>query len=230
VCFCVSLTATAQQLFIVKGVIFKKNSPERISQARIMNLKSRTTATSDELGSFRIQAAKGDTIEIKKPDYSTEKRVITDETDLSINLQPIITLNQVNIKDVSKKEELQFTMDQYKRNGQYYTLHPSAWSVMSSPLTGLYELFGKAPANAKRFQAYSKEEMERVAINKRYNRALVKKITDIPEGEMDAFMLAFTPSYEAIREWSDYDIIKYIQKSYEYFQLNKDRLKIQKLY
>jgi hypothetical protein len=103
-------------------------------------------------------------------------------------------------------------------------------SVLNSPLTGLYELFGKAPAQARRFRQFTKEDQERSAIAKRYNRQIVQQITKMPDTEVTDFMLAFTPSYEDIKIWSDYDIISYIKKSYQYFIHHKDALKIQKLY
>ena len=52
----------------------------------------------------------------------------------------------------------------------------------------------------------------------------------MPDSDLDSFMLAFTPSYEDIQVWSDYDIITYIKRSYAYFRDNRDRLIIKKLY
>ncbi len=145
-------------------------------------------------------------------------------------MQPVIHLDQVTIKDLSKKQMLNDVMDDYKRKGQYSSLKPSVGSVLSSPLTGIYELFGKGPEQARKFQKYTKEEMERVEVAKRYNRPLVKKITNMPDEDIEDFMLNFTPNVEDIRIWTDYDIIKYVQRSYDYFKNNKGTLKLQKLY
>jgi hypothetical protein len=215
-CVCLSLGASAQKLFPVKGITIRKATTERVPQVIVTNQRTKTIAMSDELGVFTIEAAMEDTLLFKKTDYTPQTMVVFSTLDMSVYLQPVIILKEVTVKDISKKQELENTMNDYKRTGQYYTLNPSAWSVMSSPLTGLYELF--------------KEELEREAIAKRYNRRLVKQVTNIPDSDLDAFMLAFTPSYEDIKIWSDYDIITYIKKSYEYFQNNKDKLKVEKLY
>jgi hypothetical protein len=150
--------------------------------------------------------------------------------DQTIYMQPVIHLNEVTIKETSRQQELSDALDNYKKKGQYYSLNPSVGSVITSPISGLYELFGKGPAQARKFQKYSKEEMERIEISKRYNKPLVKKVTQISDEDLENFMKAFTPNVEDIRIWSDYDIVNYIKKSYAYFLDNKEHLKLEKLY
>jgi hypothetical protein len=72
--------------------------------------------------------------------------------------------------------------------------------------------------------------LEQVEIEKRYNRSVIKKVINIPDEDLTAFMMAFTPSYDQIKVWADYDIIKYVQDSYAYFVKNKEALQPQKLY
>ncbi|MCC8426901.1 hypothetical protein LJ658_18195 [Mucilaginibacter sp. UR6-11] len=212
-------------------MIFKKNSPVTISYATISNLNKKVPdATSDELGSFRIEAAMGDTLLFKKADYTPQFIVVQNYSPQSIYMQPVIHLNEVSVKDISKRQELNNALDDYKKKGQYYTLNPSIMSVISSPLSGLYELFGKGPSQARKFQKYSKEEMERIEIARRYNKPLVKQITQMPDTDLEDFMLNFTPNVEDIRIWTDYDIIDYIKRSYAYFVKNKGSMKLQKLY
>jgi hypothetical protein len=231
-CFCLALSASAQQLFTVKGIIFRKNTPITVSQAVVSNLSRKNIAAtmSDDLGDFHIQAEMGDTLLFKKTDYAVQTMVVQSHVDLSVYLQPVIHLNEVNIKDISKAREMSNVLDDYKKKGQYYTLKPSALSMATSPLTGLYELFGKGSAEARKFRQYSIDEQERTAVRKRYTKKLVQQVTNMPENEVADFMLAFTPSYEDIKGWNDYDIINYIKRSFGYFQNNKNSLKIQKLY
>jgi hypothetical protein len=58
-------------------------------------------------------------------------------------MQPVIHLDQVTIKDLSKKQMLNDVMGDYKRKGQYSSLKPSVGSVLSSPITGLYEFLAR---------------------------------------------------------------------------------------
>jgi len=185
----------------------------------------------DDLGDFTIQAAIGDTLLFKKTDYASQTITVKNKDDVPVYMQPVIVLNQVDIKDISRKQEFNDVLNDYKRTGQFYTLDPSVLSMLNSPITGLYELFGKSPAEARRFRKYIAEETEQEAINKRYNKTLVKQVLkDISDSDLNAFMLAFTPSYEDIKAWSDYDIIAYIKRSYEFFVNNRDHMKIEKLY
>jgi len=230
-CLCVAYSGYAQQLAVVKGVVFKKNTPTTISFVTITNLNHKMPdVQSDELGSFHIEAALGDTLLFKKPDYSPQYIVVQTFVSQSVYMQPVIHLDQVNIKDVSKKQEINDALDNYKKKGQYYSLNPSVMSVLSSPISGLYDLFGKAPAQARKFRKYTQEELERIEISKRYNKALVKQVTKMPDEDLESFMLSFTPNVEDIRIWSDYDIIDYIKRSYNYFVKNKESLKVEKLY
>lgn len=228
---CFMHSASAQQLAFFKGVVFKKNSPVTIAFASVKNLsrKNFEEVLTDDVGSFRIQAALGDTLLFKKADYSPQIIVLQSYSPLSVYMQAIIHLNQVTINETSKQKELSDALENYKKKGQFYTLDPSVLSVLASPLSGLYALFGKAPSQARRFQRYSKEELERIEVARRYNKTVVKNITNMPDSDLEDFMYNFTPNVEDIRVWTDYDIISYIKRSYAYFKENRDSYKLQKL-
>jgi len=229
--FCFACGASAQELAYFKGVIFKKNSPVTIAFTSVSNLSRKNIAEvfSDDLGAFRIQAALGDTLLFKKADYTPQIIVLQSYSTLSVYMAAVIHLNQVTVKEASKQKELYDALDNYKKKGQYYSLDPSVMSVLTSPLTGLYELFGKAPAQARKFQKYSKEEMDRLEVARRYNKTIVKNITNMPDADLEDFMFNFTPNVEDIRVWTDYDIISYIKRCYAYFKENRNDYKVQKL-
>jgi hypothetical protein len=227
---CLQNFANAQQ--VLKGVIFKKDASERISQALITDLKSQVVMMSDELGGFGIKAAPGDTLLVTKNMFTPQKIVVINADDLAIYMQPVRELKEVTIKDQTKKQELNEVMGQYRSQGTFYNGHsPPAWAFINSPLTGLYELFGKTPGEARRFEAFSKKELETNEVNRRYTKELVKNVTKLPDEEIDKFMNTFTPSFEDLKEWNDYQLITYIKKSLAYYQKHKaDASKLQKLY
>ncbi|MFD0750871.1 hypothetical protein ACFQZS_12015 [Mucilaginibacter calamicampi] len=225
-----SSNAVAQKLLNITGVTFQKASQSRVSQVVINNSTRKTLSKSDDLGVFRIQAAVGDTLFFTKNQYTTQALVVLNDNLLSVYLQPIVTLDEVNITDKSTRQELASALSEYRKKTPFSSLHPGVAASIFSPISGISNLFGKTANRARRFEAYSKRELEQVEIEKRYNKAVIKKIVDIPDEDMTAFMMAFTPSYDQIRVWADYDIIKYVQTSYAYFQKNKESLKPQKLY
>ena len=59
VCCCLCLKALGQQVFDIKGVIFKKPGTERASQIVIKNLKSNNVTVSNDLGGFMVDYAGG---------------------------------------------------------------------------------------------------------------------------------------------------------------------------
>ena len=229
-CCCITLCATAQQLFTVGGIVYKKNYTDRIAQINVTNINRKTAASTDNFGVFHIQVAKGDTLLFKKTDYTTQFFVISGTYDINIYMQPVYMLNEVTVKEQSKRQELADVMSQYRKEGTFANGKPKALSFLASPLTGMYELFGKTPNRARHFKEYSKDELEHIEISKKYNKGVVKQITNMPDEELEPFMNAFTPSYQDIIAWNDYDIINYVRKSYEYYKNNKGQLQLQKLY
>ena len=59
-----------------------------------------------------------------------------------------------------------------------------------------------------------------------------KSVTKLPDDEVPKFMQTFTPSFDDLKGWNEYQLIMYIKKSLAYYQKNKDKpqTKLQKLY
>ncbi|HEY9002127.1 MAG TPA: hypothetical protein VIM89_12295 [Mucilaginibacter sp.] len=224
----------AQQTLTIKGIIFKKSTPDRISQAVVTDLKTQTVMMSDELGGFGIKTAIGDTLEITKTGYTPQRITITSNDDLVVYMQPVVELNQVTIKSQSKQQELSEVMKEYRSQGIYNDGKSLPfWQFVNSPITAFYNLFGKTPAQARRFAEYAKNEQEASVVDKRYTKELVKSVTKMSsDDEVDKFMVAYRPSYQDMKEWNDYQLIQFIKKSYNYYLKTKDRpeARLQKLY
>lgn len=224
---CIAMHANAQQLLSISGTIYKKNYSERVAEATVTNISKKLLASSNNVGVFHIKAALGDTLLFQKKEFSSQTFVVSGAYDINIYMQPIIVLQDVIIREKTRKQELEETQDQYRKQGIFANgKKPKALSMLGSPLTGMYELFGKGPKQARHFAEYSKHELEQIEINKKYNKAAIKKLTPLPDEEIEDFMNYFSPSYAAVKEWNDYDLINYIRTSYEYYSKNKGALKL----
>ena len=229
-------SAGAQQLLNIKGIIFKKSSSDRISQAVITDMKSQVVMMSDELGGFTIKASAGDTLLITKNSYTPQKIVVTNANDIAIYMQPVIQLGEVTIKGQTTRQELNGVVNTYRAKGLYFDGKPPIWAFINpfggSPITAFYELFSKDAANERRFIKFSKNEMEAVEVDRRYTKDLVKSITKMDDDDAQKFMITFRPSYEDMKEWNDYQLITYIKKSFAYYKKHKDQTETQpqKLY
>lgn len=227
---CFTLCVHAQQLFTIGGTVYKKNYTDKIAQVQVTNISKKLNTITDNFGVFHIQVAKGDTLLFRKPDFTPEYFVISGAYDINVYMQPVYVLNEVTVKEQSKKQELNDVLNQYRKQGTYADGKPKALSFLASPITGMYELFGKNPGRARRFKEYSRNELEHLEISKKYNKSVIKKLTNLPDNEIEDFMNAFSPSYEIVKDWNEYDVITYINNSFKYFQENKANMKLQRLY
>jgi hypothetical protein len=228
---CVGNAVFAQQAITIKGIIFMKSSTERVSQALINDLNNKNIMMSDDLGMFSIVTAIGDTLLITKKEYTPVKVTVISKDDLSLYLQPVVELNQVTIKGETKKQELNDVMKQYGSQGIFNDGKSLPfWTALNSPITELYNLFGKTPGEARRFAAESKAELEGDAVRKKYTKDLVKTVTKLPDDEVLKFMDFYTPSYQDITQWNDYQLITAIKKNFAYYQRRKSQPQLQKLY
>lgn len=224
------LRAKAQEMFAVKGVISRTVSVVRIAQVQITNMRTREIGMSDDLGWFSIKAAVGDTLLFSKMNFTDQRVVITAKGDIPVYMQPVIQLDQVTIKGQTKKQELKEVMGDYRKQGIYYDGKPPVLSFLTSPLTGIYELFGKGPGQARRFAAFSKEELKYAEVRRRYNVAVVMRVNNITDTAVaKGFMDYYTPSYEDLKEWNDYELIRQIKKSYDYYDKSEDKKKLEQL-
>jgi len=229
-CFSIGLQAySQQQVFTLKGVVSKKATGDRVPQVLIKNLRSHDIMMSDELGWFSVKAAIGDTLVFSKNDYTEQKIAVTGTGDIPVYMQPMVKLATVTIKGETKKQELQDVLKDYNRKGIYYNGNPPLSSILLNPLNDLHLLFGKDAADLRRFKADSKNELEYDAVRKRYNITLVKRVTNAPDSTAKKFMEYYTPSYEDMKAWNDYDLVAHIKRSYDYYDKYKDKLKLQNI-
>jgi hypothetical protein len=227
------LMVSAQQALTIKGVVCKKGNAERIAQATITDLKTKVVMMSDELGGFNITTAKGDTLLFSKIGFADQKVEVTGPEDIFTYMQPVINLEQVNIKDKSTMQELNDVVNTYRSKGLYYDGKPPALIFNpfgGSPITGLYELFSRDAKNERHFIQFSKDEMEAAGIRKRYNPQLVKHITALPDSDVVKFMQQYTPSADDIKQWNDYELITHIKEYLEYYKEHKNDIPLEKLY
>ena len=210
----------AQQEFLVKGVVMESGTMNRIALAEISNKRNNFVVGSNDMGIFEIKAAVGDTLVIVKRDFSDREVRVVGSTDLVIKLTRT-TLNTVNIYGQSKKQELDQIKRDYRDKGSFYAGKPPLLSYIFTPLTAIYELFGKTPKNARRFNKYYSTELQQSEIDQFFNETSIQKETDLRGKDLENFMLNYRPEYEQVKKWTTYDAIKYIRDNYAKFKAAK---------
>lgn len=229
-CLLAPLLLRAQSEFTLQGVLFKKGTGERLAQASIINLRTNTQVVSNDLGGFQIATLLGDSLRISKKGFTTKLLAVLSQQNLVLQLQPVIELQEVTIKGETKKQELESVMNDYRKNGSFYKGKPPALAFIKSPITAVYELFGKTPNQAKRFGKFMEKDLEQSQVDRMFTRAFVKDITKLDDDNLGAFMDSFRPSYEQVSKWNEYDLINYVKKSLDSFNNGNIKPPLPKLY
>lgn len=220
----IASAALAQQTFEIRGAVIKKGTDQRLPLVAVTNTRTKQMILTGDLGDFNIKANWGDTLSFALKDYSEQRLPVTSAATMLVYLLPTIELKEVTVHGgKTRAEEMQDVMNGYKSKGLYYNGKPPVLASIASPLTGLHELFSKDAKNARHFEAYMKRENEQTVINKKYNKSLVKQITNLSDEDVENFMLIYQPSYDQVQKWNDYEIISYIKRSLEDFKQNGDK-------
>lgn len=213
----VALTALGQG-GVLKGVVMEKGTSSRIAAAEVMNKRTKVSVSSNDLGLFQIGGQPGDTLYVYKSGFSELEVPVASTADVVIYLNKGISLDEVSILGQSKKQELNEIKREFRNKGSFYGGKPPLLSYVFTPLTAIYELFGRTPKNARRFNNYYNNELEQTQVDQYFNASLIQKYTDLEGKELEDFMLSYRPEYEKVKNWSDYDALKYIKETYKKYK------------
>lgn len=217
--FFISAKTFCQQNFVVNGVVFEKGTKNRLALAEISNKRNNYAVGSNDIGLFSIKLLLGDTIVISKRNFNPLVLVVTSANDVVVHLtRDANTLNEVTVFGQTKKQEMTAIQKDFRSKGSFYGGKPPL-ALLSpfggSPLTFLYELFGRTPKNARRFNNMYVVEMQQTHVDKFYNKTNVNEQTGLQGKELEDFMINNRPDYETAKNWTSYDGLKWIIGKYK---------------
>lgn len=218
----------AQQEFTLHGVLVEKEANIRIALAEIKNKRSGFSTGSNDLGMFSIKAGIGDTLLIVKRNFNDLEVVVRENKDLILYLNKGTTLNEVVITGQTKKQSLEELKKDYRSRGSFYGGKPSVLSFIFTPITAVYELFGKTPRQARRFGKMYQTEMNNILVDQLFNKALINQQTGLEGKALEDFLVNYRPNYEQVKNWTTYDAIKWINDSYKKYSDTAGKVKNQK--
>jgi len=203
------------QDFKLNGVVFDKESRQRVALVEISNKQNKYSVGSNDMGLFTIKANVGDTLLIIKRGFNDQQVVVKSSSDLIVYLNRGITLNTVVINGETKKQALDAIRRDFKNKGSFYAGKPPFLSFLFTPLTAIYELVGRTPKNARRFNNYYVTEMQQTHIDAFFNKSIISSNTGLTGKALDNFMINYRPAYEQSKNWNTYDGLKWIKESYK---------------
>jgi hypothetical protein len=216
--FCLVLVANkamAQKEFILNGVIINNDTKMRLALAEISNKRAGYSVGSNDMGMFQIKAMIGDTLLITKRGFNDREIVVSSTKDIVTYVTRGVTLNEVVVNGYNKKQQLDDIKKDFKDKGSFYAGKPPFLSFLFTPLTALYEVFGRTPKNARRFSNYYTTELQQTKVDQYFNRTVINQQTGLEGKELDNFMINYRPDYEKVKNWNVYDGTKWIKDSFK---------------
>ncbi len=192
----------------------------RIADANVTNLNTQQKVRTSMQGVFTIAVAIGDSISIEKVGYGPIKTQINRIEDIILDMQPGLQIETVVVSRGTRESEMRGIMKDYERKGVYRGGQNSVGTYLASPATALYNLFGKEPKNARRFQEYMEQELEETKIDRIFNKTIVTELTGLEGEELRSFMEWYRPSLSTAEKWGRYDLMVYINKSFDDWDAN----------
>jgi hypothetical protein len=209
----------AQEQGTVRGIVVEAGTSKRLGGVTITNQKTGATTASNGLGTFEMVATVGDTLTAQLMGYQSVTTEVKTLSDILIDMQPgSILLEQVDVTGQSKEAELRDVMRGYRKQGVYYDGKPPALAYIFNPITSLYELFGRTPRNARRFQHYVGRELEETEVDRKFSKSRITQLTGLEGEDLNNFMILYRPSFEKVQYWGEYDITAYITQSFKRFE------------
>ena len=219
--FLVAISASGQSNFVLKGLIFRTATSQRVGKVSVENKTAEKQSYSDEMGSFTIEAKLGDTLIFRKDGFSELEKIIAKRQNLVIYLNAAQVLAEVVVKEQSKKREQQEILDGYRSKGVFYNGNPPLLVYIFSPLTALNELIGKDANNAKRFGNYVARENAESNVDTHFNPTIIRTAVKIKDNELAEFMYLHRPKPEQVIYWNYYDDLAYVRKVYQVYLKRK---------
>src|SRR5690554_114344 len=201
----------------IRGVVLNYANEARVGGAEIANLRTGQRVESNGLGIFNIAANTGDTLRVAMVGFNEQQVQVRTEDDLIIRLKGITELRAVNVYGITKQQEHQEILEDYRSQGSYYDGKPSALAYIFTPISALHERFGKTGKRIRRFKDYMSFEQGELLVERKFNISLVSSLTGLKDTALVNFMQIYRPSAQEVSDWNEYDATSYIKRALEQY-------------
>lgn len=217
----------------VEGLIFDKDTKDRVAHVNIINTRTGKSSYNDLKGEFKVDAQQGDKLVFIKQDYLPDTILIKSPANIAVYLQRFaIPLREVTIRDSLATPQSRLAATKREYNKIYGS---SAYSDLLSVSPGggagisidaLYNSFSRSGRNAEHLRGLIQGDFEQNVIDYRFNRTYVGNVTGLKDKELTEFMLRYRPGYYMVTTASEYDFITYIRNNLRRYKRSKRALAI----
>jgi len=212
----------------IEGIIFDKDTKERVARTSILNNSTGKSFYDDLKGEFKVDAIPGDRLIFIKENYFPDTVVIKSTDNIAVYLRRrAIPLMEVTIRDslATPQQRLDATHKEFRK-----AYGPNAYSDFLSTAPGggagisidaLWNSISRSGQNAQHLQGLIQADYEQNVIDYRFNRSYVGNITGLKDQELTNFMARYRPGYYMVTHASDYEFINYVLNSLKRYRRNK---------
>lgn len=182
----------------------------------------------DSLGRYQIAVGEKDSIWFSylgkpTPKYPVLKMVDVTQFDLALRLKSDV-MKEVIVRNRSYRQD---SIQNRKDYAKVFDFHrPNVASLTSIGPTGaaidldeLIRVFQfRKNKSMEKFRERLEEQERQKFIDHRFNKALVKRLTELDGDELTVFMLQYRPSYAFTLTATEYDFQLYIKKCFELYR------------
>jgi hypothetical protein len=228
--FTLLILNNAQGQYKVQGTVYDSSRTYPLSSVSVMSTSGKGTVTNAN-GFYRLEIQEQDSIwfsYLNKPTIKFPVLKITDHTQFDIALQvPIQILPEVLIKPRSYRlDSLQNRTDYAKvfdfRRPNLETMTSIGASGAAFDIQEIIRLFQfRKNRSMMSFQNRLLQQEKDKYIDYRFSKALVRRLTEASDEELNTYMILYRPTYEFILYSSDYDFQHYIKESFKKYKSSK---------
>jgi hypothetical protein len=214
----------------VQGTVLDSSHKYPLEAVSVLTTGGKGTTT-DANGHYQINVSEKDSIwfsYLGKPTVKFPVLQIRDVTQFDISLRVNIpVLKEVKIQPRNyRQDSIQNRMDyakvfNYQKPGlsTMTSIGPSGAGIDIDEVIRAFQF--RKNKSMQRFQQRLLQEERDKFVDHRFNKALVRRLTNLSGEELDKFMTTYRPSYEFTVYTSDYDFQSYIKEAFQKYKQQK---------
>lgn len=210
----------------VEGIVFDKDTRNRLTRVNIKNLRTNISFYNTTKGEFKMSVKDGDEIVASISGYRLDTITYNNQSAILFYLQRLaIPLQEVVIRESvlsarKRYEELRKQFNSLNRIGNNQDLLAIGGGSVGLSIDALWSAFSREGKNARKLMDVMERDYKNNFIDEKFSKSLITKVTGLTDGNLEVFILNYRPSYYFVYGASEYDLVSYIKMAFIRFQNN----------
>jgi len=202
----------------LEGIVFDKESKERIATVNIHDLTNGIAIYNNLKGEYQIIATDGDVLVFSRQNYRSDTVKVQSKEPQAIYLVRLaIQLKEVTVHNTNLTPDQKLAATKNDFTKIYGSL--AYGDFLSTPYGGgaglsidaLWNSISRSGRNASKLRDFIQHDYEQNVIDYRFNREYVGGITGLKDDKLTSFMFRYRPGYYTTTTMSDYEFITMIR-------------------